>query len=217
MPSPDDALSSISSKKVLAVEGKDDRNFFESLLKHIGITDFEICDVGGKVQFRKKLPALVKSRGFFLADGSSFVTHLAIIRDKDEDDAFDSIANIVNETGLTPPTKHSEFSNGKPKVGVFVMPGETISDGTMLEDLCLKTVESHPAMACVNEFASCISALEPAVKNIPKAKVQVFRAQVFLAAQPEIVDSVGLGAQKKYWDFESPALDELKEFLMKLK
>ncbi|MHC4216239.1 MAG: DUF3226 domain-containing protein [Planctomycetota bacterium] len=67
-------------------------------------------------------------------------------------------------------------------------------------------------MTCVNEFASCISALEPTAKNIPKAKVQVF-----LATQPEIVDSVGLGALKKYWDFESPALDELKEFLNNLK
>lgn len=216
MPSPDDVLSPINSKKVLAVEGKDERNFFEALLKHIGITDFDIREVGGKGQFPKKLPALVNTRGFFLADESSFVTHLAIVRDKDEDDAFKSIANIVGETGLTPPMKPSEFSNGKPKVGIFIMPGETI-DGTMLEDLCLKTVENHKAMTCVNEFASCISTLEPTAKNIPKAKVQVFKAQVFLAAQPEIVDSVGLGAQKKYWDFESPALEELKKFLMKLK
>jgi len=211
MPSPDDALSSITSKRILAVEGKDEINFFNALLKHIGITDIDIRKVGGKDQFPDKLPTLLKARGFFSADGSSSVTHLAIIRDKDKDDAFKSIANIVKETGLTPPTKHSEFSNNKPKVGIFVMPGETIN-GTMLEDLCLKTVENHKAMTCVNEFASCISALEPAPKNIPKAK-----AQVFLAAQPEIVDSVGLGAQKKYWDFESTALDELKKFLMKLK
>jgi len=87
----------------------------------------------------------------------------------------------------------------------------------MLEDLCLKTVENYKAMTCVNEYTSCISALESIPKNIPKAKVQVFKAQVFLAAQPEIVDSVGLGAQKKYWDFESSALDELKKFLIKLK
>jgi len=216
MPSPDDASSHIKSKKIIAVEGKDEINFFEALLRHMDITDFETHEVGGKDKFPKKLPALLKTSGFFLADGSSFVTHLAIIRDKDEDKAFKSIATIVRNTGLTPPTKHSEFSNGKPKVGIFIMPGETI-DGTMLEDLCLKTVENHKAMTCVNEYASCISALEPIPKNIPKAKVQVFKAQVFLAAQPEIVDSVGLGAQKKYWDFESSALDELEKFLIKLK
>ena len=216
MPSPNDASTSINSKKVIAVEGKDEINFFKALLRHINITDFDIREIGGKDQFPKKLPALLNARGFYLADRSSFVTHLAIIRDRDEDEAFKSIATIVTNARLKPPTKHSEFSNGSPKVGIFIMPGETI-DGTMLEDLCLKTVENHKAMTCVNEYASCISALEPTPKNIPKSKVQVFKAQVFLAAQPEIVDSVGLGAQKKYWDFESHALDELKEFLIKLK
>jgi hypothetical protein len=217
MPSPNDALSSISLKKVLAVEGKDEINFFGALLEHIGIRDIAILEVGGKNQFPKKLQVLLKRPGFFLADGVSSVTHLAIIRDKDEDDAFRSIATIVEKTGLTPPTKPSEFSDGKPKVGIFVMPGETINEGTMLEDLCLKTVESHKAMTCVNKYASCISVLESVPKNIPKAKVQVFKAQVFLAAQPEIVDSVGLGAQKRYWDFESPALEELKKFLIQLR
>ncbi|MHC4737297.1 MAG: DUF3226 domain-containing protein [Planctomycetota bacterium] len=216
MPSPDNALSSINSKKVLVVEGQDEKNFFYALLRHMKITDFEIHNVGGKDQFPKKLPALLITPGFFSADGYSSVTHLAIIRDKETDEAFDSIANIVTKTGLEPPTKHSAFSNGNPKVGIFIMPGEAI-DGTMLEDLCLKTVEKHKAMTCVNEYVSCISALESVPKNIPKAKVQVFKAQVFLAAQPEIVDSVGLGAQKKYWDFDSSALDELKRFLIKLK
>ena len=211
MPSLGGDFSSINSKKVVAVEGKDEINFFNALLEYMGVTDIDIREVGGKYRFPKKLPALVNASGFFLADGSSFVTHLAIIRDKDEDEAFKSIASIVENTGLTPPIKHSEYSNGKPKVGVFVMPGETI-DGTMLEDLCLKTVEKHEAMNCVNEYVSCISALKTIPKNIPKAK-----AQVFLAAQPEIVNSVGLGAQKKYWDFGSSALDELKSFLVKLK
>ena len=216
MPYLEDDPSPIKLKKILAVEGKDEINFFKALLRHMDIKDFDIRKIGGKDQFPKKLPALLNARGFYLADRSSFVTHLAIIRDRDEDEAFKSIANIVKKAGLEPPTRPSEFSNGSPKVGVFVMPGKTI-DGTMLEDLCLKTVENHKAMTCVNEYASCISALEPTPKNIPKAKVQVFKAQVFFAAQPEIVDSVGLGAQKKYWDFESHALDELKEFLIKLK
>jgi hypothetical protein len=49
-----------------------------------------------------------------------------------------------------------------------------------------------------------------------KAKVAVFKAQAFLAAQTDFVDSVGLGAQKRYWNFDSPALDELKHFLENL-
>lgn len=216
MANPKDAPALIKSKKVLAVEGSDEENFFDSLLKHMNITDFDIHKVGGKNQFPKKLPALLKTRGFFAPDESPLVTHLGIVRDKDEDEAFKSISNIIATVGLKPPTKQSTFSDGTPKVGIFIMPGNKV-EGTMLEDLCLKSVENHPAMKCVDEFASCVSALPISPKNISKAKVQVFKAQVFLAAQPEVVDSVGLGAQKKYWDFESPALEELKQFLSNLK
>jgi hypothetical protein len=40
---------------------------------------------------------------------------------------------------------------------------------------------------------------------------------VFLAAQPEVVDCVGLGAQKDYWNLDSPVLSELKDFLLHMK
>jgi hypothetical protein len=211
MPSPDDEPRPINSKNVLAVEGLDEENFFDALLKYIKTPDCDIRQVGGKDQFPKKLPALIRTTGFFAPDGSPLVTHLAIIRDKDEDEAFISIANIIDEVGLIPPNKHAVFSNGNPKVGIFIMPGNNLK-GTMLEDLCLTTVENHPAMKCVNDFVSCAGELEIKPKNIPKAK-----AQTFLAAQPVIVNSVGLGAQKDYWDFESSALDELKQFLSNLK
>jgi hypothetical protein len=202
---------SITSKKVLAVEGQDEKNFLDKLLKYLGFNDFQIEDVGGKDNFPDKFPNLLKTSGFSHADGSPLVTHLVIIRDKEDDNAFESISNIVVKAGLKPPNKHSTFSDSNPKVGIFIMPGAEVQ-GTMLEDLCLKTVENQPAMKCVNEFVSCASALDTKPKNLSKAK-----AQTFLAAQPEIVNSVGVGAQKGYWDFESPALDELKQFLSHLK
>jgi hypothetical protein len=205
----------IKSKKILGVEGTDEKNFFDALLKYMGIMDFDIREVGGKDRFKDKLPALRIVPGFSNADGSPFVTHLAIVRDKNSDNAFKSVVGILKKEGFTPPNKHGQFSNGNPKVGIFIMPGEI--EGTMLEDLCLKTVENYPAMKCVNEFATCVSDLESKPKNISKAKVQIFKAQVFLAAQPEVVDLVGLGAQKKYWNFDSPALEELKQFLNNLK
>ena len=198
-------------KKIIAVEGPDDDNFFDALLRRMNIKDYDIRFVGGKDEFKDKLPALKNVRGFFNANGFPFVTHLAIIRDENGDNAFESVTNIIKKEGFTPPQKHGLFSNGNPKIGIFIMPGTTVK-GTMLEDLCLKTVEKNPAMKCVNEFASCVSAMEPKPKNISKAK-----AQTFLAAQPEIANSVGVGAQKGYWDFESPALDELKQFLSNLK
>jgi hypothetical protein len=198
-------------KKIIAVEGPDDDNFFDALLRRMNIKDYDIRFVGGKDEFKNKLSALKNVSGFFNANGSPFVTHLAIIRDGNDDNAFESVTNIIKKEGFTPPKKHALFSNGNPKIGIFIMPGTTVK-GTMLEDLCLKTVEKNPEMKCVNEFASCVSAMEPKPKNMSKAK-----AQTFLAAQPEIANSVGVGAQKGYWNFESTVLEELKQFLNNFK
>ncbi len=216
MPNSDDGLSPIESRKVLLGEGKDEVNFLGALLRHMNILDVHIDEGGGKNRFPEKLVALKKARGFFGPSDSCFVSHFAVIRDKNGDDAFRSVANTLKKEGFTPPPKPGTFSDANPKVGIFIMPGETI-EGTMLEDLCLETVKEQPAMKCVEEFSSCVSSLDSPPKNISKAKAQVFKAQVFLATQPDFVDSVGLGAQKGYWDFESPFLTELKAFLSHLK
>jgi hypothetical protein len=203
--------TAITKRNVLAVEGEDEKNFFDRLMQDVSILDAQIECVGGKRQFKDKLPALLRTTNFFRADGSSFVENLAIIRDKDEDDAFKSIAGIVAKAGLTPPGKHGEFSNARPRVGIFIMPGQGVK-GTMLEDLCLETVKDYEAMKCVQSFADCVQGLSDPPRNASKTK-----CQAFLAAQPEIVNSVGLGAQKGYWNLGSAILNELKTFLGQMK
>ncbi len=197
----------ICENKLLLVEGQDEVNFFEKLCAHWNINGYQIVPVGGKDQFPKKFPPLIKSPGFS-DPGGARVTHLAVIRDQDGDNAFESIANIIRKCDLLPPENEGFYSTGRPKVGVFIMPGNTIK-GTMLEDLCLKTQENHPAMLCVNEFAACISQLDESPNDNVLSKT---KAYAFLAAQPKPVNSIGLGAQRRYWDFDSPHLDELKVF-----
>jgi len=82
----------------------------------------------------------------------------------------------------------------------------------MLEDLFLESVKNHEAMKCVNDFIACSQELQEAPKNISKAK-----AQVFLAAKPRIANSIGLAAQKGYWNFNSEKLQPLINFLKQLK
>jgi len=196
----------IREKKVFAVEGKDEVNFFEALLKHLGITGFDIRDVGGKDKFKKKLPALAHTSGF------SDIEVLVVVRDADNDPdaAFDSVRKVLRSQKLEPPDRMNQFSDGNPRIGIFIMPGN--SDTGMLEDLCLKTVEEHPAMECVNAFIDCASGLNDPPKIVAKAK-----AQAFLAAMPEIVNSVGVGAQKGYWNFDSDELDNLRSFIDNLR
>lgn len=192
----------ITSNKVLAVEGNDEWNFFDALFKHIGINDVQIEDVGGKDQFKKQLPAMVKTTGF------SDVEIFAVIRDADinANNAFRSVKNILKKEGFNLPNNRNQFRAGTPKVGIYIMPGN--SDEGMLEDLCLLSVRETPAMPCVNHFSECCESLDDMPSNLSK-----LRAQAYLAAMPRIVNCVGLGAQRGYWDFDSQELDDIKSFL----
>ncbi|MBN1844318.1 MAG: hypothetical protein JW810_01460 [Sedimentisphaerales bacterium] len=199
----------IKQPKLLVVEGKDDVDFFVNLLDTLNIHNYFVWGIGGKYKFNIDLEDLKSARGF------SDLTHLGIIRDRDSDDAFKSIKNILSrKMGFSEehlPKKNATFGRGSPRIGIFITPGSNI-DGTMLEDLCLKTVENHPAMHCVNQFADCVAALADPPKNLSKAKTLAF-----LAAQREEANTIGLGASKGYWDMSASCLDELKHFLQHLR
>ncbi|MCK5177462.1 MAG: hypothetical protein KAQ92_07070 [Candidatus Aenigmarchaeota archaeon] len=197
-------MESICKKKILAVEGKDCVGFFNAFLEYLKITDFEIYDIGGTCEFKDNLGALFKRRGF------SDVEIFGIICDAENNDksAFQRIQNILKNNDIKPPREKNRFFRGKPNIGIFIMSGN--SNKGMLEDLCLKTVEKHPAMECVNNFANCVSKLQNPPKIVAKSK-----AQVYLAAMPKIVNSIGLGAKNGYWNFESKELFDLKKFMRK--
>jgi hypothetical protein len=95
----------------------------------------------------------------------------------------------------------------------------------MLEDLCLCTVEDHPALSCVRAFIDCIGKALP--KKPPKVAVAEStcyypknptkaKALAFLAAMHEEVHRVGEAAEKHYWDFRHPRLTALKDFLQEM-
>ena len=194
-------------KRLLAVEGEDEINFFERLLAHIGISErVDVRKSGGKDNFKNLMQAFTVTRGF------RDIEMIAVIRDADDnaEDAFRSVSGVLKKMGMKPPARPGQFSNGIPAVGIFIVPDN--SSVGMLEDLCLDTVENHEAMKCVEGFIECTQRLSEAPKNISKAKVQAF-----LAAKPRIVGSIGLGAQRDYWDFESKRLQPLIAFLNHLK
>lgn len=195
-------MDEIKKSKILIVEGKDEVSFFKAFFKHEKIEGVQIYDIGGKDNFKNDLPIFVRLSNF------SRVETMAVIRDADEnaDQAFISIKNILKKENLTPPNQKNQFADGEPKIGIFIMPGD--SDEGMLEDLCMKTIANHPILECVDEFITCVSERGVLPKNKAKAK-----AQVFLAAMPEIVNSVGLGALRNYWNFESDELVNLRIFI----
>lgn len=193
--------------RLLAVEGADEINFFKKLLEYMGISNFvDVRESGGKDKFKERMKVFKVTSGF------RNIEKIAVIRDADENakDAFKSVTGVLKKIGLKSPESPVQFSSGIPAVGIFIMPDNS-SDG-MLEDLCLETVKDHEAMKCVDDFIACTQKLKERPKNIPKARVQAF-----LAAKPKIVNSIGLGAQKGYWDFDSQRLQPLISFLNQLK
>lgn len=198
-------LKEIKNKKLFVLEGKDDVGFFVNLLDTIGIKDFFVWGVKGKDKYKPEMMLLPKISGF------SKLTHLAIIRDKENDNALESVQGILTQLGFKNiPRQNGDVVEGKPTTGVFILPGNI--NGKMLEDLCLEVIKTDPAMRCINQFADCICGLPESPKNISKSKILAY-----LASRPEPVNTIGVAAQKGYWDMDSSALDELKLFLNKFK
>ena len=82
----------------------------------------------------------------------------------------------------------------------------------MLESLCLKALGDKPIVECFDAYLTCLKAdrsdEEKRRFNDPKACVQAY-----LASRAPIVSTLGLGAQKGYWDLSHPCFDELKSFM----
>ncbi|NUM37239.1 MAG: hypothetical protein HUU50_22065 [Candidatus Brocadiae bacterium] len=199
-------LNIIREKRLLLVEGLDEKNFFQAFLKHLQISYVQIESVGGKDQFANRFPRILKVPGF------SQVEFLAVIRDADQDAqaAFQSIVYSLKKYDLPAPENPEQFIQARPSVGIFIMPGS--SEQGMLEDLCLKTVAKHPAMKCVDQFSNCMEHLPDPPKVMAKA-----RAHAFLSAMPKLIESVGRAAESNYWDFHSEELANLQKFLIELR
>ena len=102
---------------VLVVEGKDEKNLFDALLRHEGVQNAQVVPIGGKEQLPAKLRALRAAPHF------RSVLFLGVIRDADADPegAFSSVCGALQRAGLPVPDGPAELIPGPPRVGVFVM------------------------------------------------------------------------------------------------
>ena len=196
----------ITECKLLLVEGSDEVAVFDRLLDHINVRGVQTIDVGGKDKFPKMVPALKVRPGF------NQVEKIGFTRDADDSQktAFESLCGVLTAAGFPKPPDDGMFSTGDLSVGVFILPNNATSG--VLEELLIESVRETDAFICVDEFASCVSKLNSPPKNLSKSK-----AQAFMAAMTEESRSVGVGAQKKYWNFEAPWFEPLRKFLLNFK
>ncbi len=187
----------ITSEKILLVEGKDEELFFEALTKSLEIKNIQIIEIKGKDNFKTIIPNLINLKNF------KDVKIIGVVRDADNDAqaSFESICNSLKNAKLDCP-KTDAFTNGAVKVGIFIMPGK--KQKGMLEDLCLKTISKNEK-ECIDTFFDCFP---DKPKNISKSKLQAY-----LSSRKDFVHSLGLAAQKGYFDFNDETFTELKSFI----
>jgi hypothetical protein len=189
-------------------------NFFNALLAHLGITDVQVDQYGGKHKIRPGLKAITERSGF------SQVASLAVTRDADFADdpaddalasqrAFQSVRDALIHAGL--PATLDVKASGTPQVSVFILPDN--NNPGMLEDLCIASM-SQPEIACIDEFFNCIAAGTARAqirRNVSKSRVHAW-----LATQAEPDKRLGEAAKDSYINWNHPAFDPLKQFLQQL-
>ena len=202
-------MDKIEQGNVLAVEGKDEKNFFDALLKSLTITNVQIIDVGGKDNFKHIFPVYLQSdRALDIIKNIGFIRDA---EDREAEAAFQSICSVLNNYKLPCPTQTGKVieHDGK-KVNIFIMPNN--NDCGMLEDLCITSIKETKVFDCVDCFVKCYANMISKEKyNLPKAEILAY-----LSTRTPVVNSLGVAAQQNVWDFSHKCFSEIKKFLIEL-
>ena len=196
----------ISKPKLLIGEGVEEVRFFQAMLRHLGIEDILVEQYGGK----QKLASFIKSLP--VRPGFASLASIGVTRDADEsaDDALQSVSDALERAELPAPRTYGKAVGASPRVDVFILP-DGASEG-MLEDLCLRAVQSDPAMPCVDEYMKCVNANAPRqTSSVSKARVRVWLAS---RTRPDL--RLGEAADQGYWPWAADEFDQIKQFVQSL-
>ncbi|MDP8240766.1 MAG: hypothetical protein P9X24_16890 [Candidatus Hatepunaea meridiana] len=204
----ENGFGNITEPHLLIVEGKDEENFFNALLKESNISGIQILSIGGKEKIHKNLSMLSVSPGF------PDIVSIGIVRDADTDpqSAFRSVCTAIENAGLSKPAKPMQPVGQNPSVTVMILPDEN-STG-MLENVCLKSVENNPEYSCIEDFFNCLTEKGVTIPDDkPKAEVLAYLASNPEKAAKFRIGLLGIAAQKGYWPWENRVFNPLKNFL----
>jgi hypothetical protein len=171
--------NAIRQPKLLVVEGNHERDFFESWLITLGITNIQFMPIGGKTLLRDNLAGLVKQKPFL--DGN--VSSIVIVRDADDNPAgaFTSVRDAVQDIGLPVPSRSFEMiSENDLLVAIAIVPAEDKLGA--LEELLIETVGEDPIIPLAFSFIdNAVAVLHtshyrdpPPLHRLGKAKAHAF-------------------------------------------
>ena len=196
----------IESPKQLFVEGNDQRNFFQALIRHLTLSEIQVQDFRGVNELRDFLS------GFTIRSDFGSVTSIGIVRDAEgsAQSAFQSVQGSLRNANLPVPTKAGERESGNPSVSVLILPDE--SSPGMLETLLCRTFEGSEVDRCIDDFFACAAASpNVSINNPDKA-----RAFAYLTTTPNPHHSVGIAAHQGIWNLNHEAFEGVRNFLQAL-
>jgi len=198
-----EAALTLTEPKLLLVEGKDDKSFFEALIRYLQLPSIQVIVYNGVSNLKPKLQAIVQRPEF-----SSKILSVAIIRDADKNyqDTLKSVRGALTRVGLPAPTKPQEQSKQHPRVQIWIMPNN--HDPGALEDLCIRSIAEKPKQ-CIQDYLNCMKQANGLTsKNLSKST-----AYAFIAAQTEPLSDLGVSAAKSYWDLTNPVFADVCTFM----
>lgn len=198
--------NTLLKNKLLIGEGKDEQNFLNALLKHLGIADIQVEEYGGKNKLSQYLAEFGKR------PGRSKVRAIGITRDVDKSltQDFQSVCQILTSFQFSVPANPGDIAPGKLAIGVFMFPDNARAG--ILEDLCLAAAQGDPSLACVDEFFQCVSD-KTVRKPVPQAKA---RLHAWLSSQERPDLRLGEAAFRDWWPWDHAAFEPLRQFLRSL-
>lgn len=207
-----DKFEEIQKKKQLLVEGATPKHFFSAWLKSLGLLEgVQVQNFGGFGELDGFLRAFAQQQAF-----KEVVDSVGIVRDAEDqiaEDAFKSVCSSLQHAKLGRPEKIGGFSAGLPRTGVFILPN--CCDPGMLETICWSALEGDPKnkahLECINSHLGCLGAAGIRPKNLTKAKIWTY-----LSGLAEFDPQVGRAAHNSKFDWQSPALAPLADFLRAL-
>jgi hypothetical protein len=200
----------ISSDRLLLVEGKDECVFFAKWLPLILTPTVEIVNIGGRNQFNNLFPTITKLPGF------RDVKRIGIIRDAEDNSAstYQSIANTALCNQIKPPTSAGTIQDSiLPYLGIWIMP-DNQNPGS-IENLCWDIIpRTDPRRLCTESFIQCVQNVlttDALPNRLEKAKVQAY-----LGTLHKPLRELGRAAEADVWDFKHQRLNNLRDFLIQL-
>lgn len=207
--------NTIQKSKLIIGEGLDDLYFLSYYLKFLDIRNIEIRYIEGKFELKNLSSYLKIFNNFNLLECFALVCDADDISAEEEFNRLNEIFSKINTkdpvpgTNLIFPNDINNFSDGTPKIGIFIFPNNR--DKGRLEDLFLNCVNDKPGMGCVNPFMDCVFKLERHPRIRSKAK-----ALAYLATQKKTIRGIGGAAREGIWEFSTDELNKVKAFVENL-